>query len=221
MIKLDRATKYVRMKGINKAIIDDVSFVIPRGKSLALLGRNGAGKSTLLQLIAGTLDLDRGRIIREGKISWPLGFQGSFQSKLTGEQNVRFVARIYGADTEELVSYVAEFAELGPFFRAPVSTYSSGMKARLAFGISMGIRFDYYLVDEITAVGDSNFKKKSQRTFKDRLKDSDVIMVSHSAATLRSYCDSGIVLENGKLTYYDALEDAIAVHESNMKRHYA
>jgi capsular polysaccharide transport system ATP-binding protein len=219
MIRLDRATKLVRMKGVRKTIIDDVSLTIPRGKSVGLLGRNGAGKSTLLQIIAGTLDLDSGRIVKEGKISWPLGFQGSFQGNLSGEQNVRFVARIYGVDTEELVAYVKEFAELGEFFQAPVRTYSSGMKARLAFGVSMGVRFDYYLVDEITAVGDTNFKRKSQKVFKERLSGSDVIMVSHSSQALRDYCSTGIVLEDGKLTYYDDLEQAIDVHENNMKRH--
>ncbi|SMF22268.1 capsular polysaccharide transport system ATP-binding protein [Xaviernesmea oryzae] len=218
MIRLERATKLVRMKGISKPIIDDVSFVIPRGKSVGLLGRNGAGKSTLLQIIAGTLELDKGRVIRQGKISWPLGFAGSFQGNLSGEQNVRFVARIYGVDTEELVAYVADFAELGAFYKAPVRTYSSGMKARLAFGVSMGVKFDYYLVDEITAVGDTNFKRKSQQVFKERLKGSDVIMVSHSSSTLRDYCESGIVLEDGKLTYYENLEDAIVVHERNMTR---
>lgn len=218
MIKLERASKTVYFKGVSKPIINDVSFVIPRGKSVGLLGRNGAGKSTLLRIIAGTLDLDRGRIVRDGKISWPLGFQGSFQANLSGEQNVRFVARIYGVDTDTLVAYVAEFAELGAFFKAPVKTYSSGMKARLAFGVSMGIKFDYYLVDEITAVGDSNFKKKSQYVFRERLASSDVIMVSHSTSTLRDYCRTGVVLENGKLTYYSEIEDAIAAHEQNMKR---
>ena len=183
------------------------------------MGRNGAGKSTLLQIMAGTLPLDSGRVVREGKISWPLGFQGSFQPGLSGEQNVRFVARIYGVDTEELIDYVADFAELGDFFRAPVRTYSSGMKARLAFGVSMGIKFDYYLVDEITAVGDANFKRKCHAVFQERLQGSDVIMVSHSASALRDYCETGIVLEDGKLTYYDDLEQAIGVHENNMKRH--
>jgi capsular polysaccharide transport system ATP-binding protein len=216
---LERATKEVRMKGVRKMIIDNVSVTFPRGKSIGLLGRNGAGKSTLLQIIAGTLELDRGRIIRQGKISWPLGFQGSFQGNLSGEQNVRFVARIYGVNTDELVAYVAEFAELGQFYHAPVRTYSSGMKARLAFGVSMGINFDYYLVDEITAVGDTNFKRKSQQTFKEKLSNSDVIMVSHSTGTLRDYCQTGIVLENGQMTYYDDINEAIAVHESNMKRH--
>ncbi|HTO31728.1 MAG TPA: ABC transporter ATP-binding protein [Pararhizobium sp.] len=217
MIRLEQATKFARTKGINKPIIERASLVLQRGKSIGLLGRNGAGKSTLLRLIAGTIRLDSGRIIRHGKISWPLGFAGSFQATMTGEQNVRFVARIYGVDTRELIQYVEEFAELGPFFKAPVGTYSSGMRARLAFGLSMGVNFDYYLVDEITAVGDANFKKKCKVVFESRLQDSDVIMVSHSTTTIRDYCDCGVVMENGKLTYYDDIEDAIGAHNRNMK----
>ncbi|WP_428427456.1 ABC transporter ATP-binding protein [Pararhizobium sp.] len=217
MIRLEQATKFARTKGIKKPIINGASLVLQRGKSIGLLGRNGAGKSTLLRLIAGTIRLDSGRIIRKGKISWPLGFQGSFQGTMTGEQNVRFVARIYGVDTRELIAYVEEFADLGQFFKAPVGTYSSGMKARLAFGLSMGVNFDYYLVDEITAVGDTNFKKKCQVVFESRLQDSDVIMVSHSTSTIRAYCDCGVVMENGKLTYYDDIEDAISAHDGNMR----
>lgn len=217
MIRFEQATKYARTKGIKKPIIEDASLTLNRGKSVGLLGRNGAGKSTLLRLIAGAIKLDQGRIIRHGKISWPLGFQGSFQSAMTGEQNVRFVARIYGVDTEQLVAYVQDFAELGLFFKAPIGTYSSGMKARLAFGLSMGISFDYYLVDEITAVGDANFKKKCQAVFETKLKNSDVIMVSHSTGTIRDYCDCGVVLENGKLIYYEDVEDAIRAHDRNMK----
>ncbi|TCM54474.1 capsular polysaccharide transport system ATP-binding protein [Rhizobium sp. PP-F2F-G48] len=220
MIQLERATKFAKAKGVTKTILNDVSFTIPRGRSLALLGRNGAGKSTLLQIIAGTLHLDKGTVRRDAKVSWPLGFAGSFQGSLSGEQNVRFVARIYGVDTESLVEYVRDFAELGEFFRAPVQTYSSGMKARLAFGISMGVKFDYYLVDEVTAVGDTNFKRKSHQVFKERLKGSDVIMVSHSTSTLKDYCHSGVVLEDGKLIYFENLADAVRVHEENMARSY-
>jgi capsular polysaccharide transport system ATP-binding protein len=217
MIRLESATKFAKAKGIKKTILDKVNLTIPRGKSVGLLGRNGAGKSTLLRLIAGTLRLDSGRIVRQGLVSWPLGFAGSFQPSLTGEQNVRFVARIYGVDTQELISYVKDFAELGAFFQAPVGAYSSGMKARLAFGLSMGVKFDYYLVDEITAVGDTNFKNKCKAVFETRLQDSDVIMVSHSTQTIRSYCDCGIVLERGKLTYYESVDEAIEIHTRNMK----
>lgn len=218
MIEIRNATKIARTKGISKPILRDVTLSIPRGKSVGLLGRNGAGKSTLLRLIAGATRLDRGQIIRRAKVSWPLGFAGSFHAAMTGEQNVRFVARVYGADSDELIEYVEEFAELGAFFRAPISNYSSGMKARLAFGLSMGINFDYYLVDEVTAVGDTNFKRKCRDVFNGKLAKSDVIMVSHSNGTIREYCSSGIVLEDGNLTYFDDVEDAIRVHNDNMKR---
>jgi capsular polysaccharide transport system ATP-binding protein len=218
MIRLDRVTKSFKLKGETRFITKDVSFTIPRGDSIGLLGRNGAGKSTLLKLIAGTIKPTSGRIIRLANVSFPLGFQGSFNGSLTGEQNVRFVARIYGHDTDELVDYVQDFAELGKSYYMPVKSYSSGMKARLAFGVSMGIDFDYYLVDEITAVGDSNFKKKCRRVFEEKLQNSDIIMVSHSNSSLKEYCSTGIVLEDGSLTFFENINDAIKMHSENMAR---
>ena len=218
MIRLDRLTKRFKLKGEMRYIARDVSFTVPRGNSIGLLGRNGAGKSTLLRLIAGTIKPSSGRIIRLANVSFPLGFQGSFNGSLTGEQNVRFVARIYGHDTEQLVDYVQDFAELGKSYYMPVKSYSSGMKARLAFGVSMGIDFDYYLVDEITAVGDSNFKKKCKRVFEEKLQDSDIIMVSHSNGALKEYCTTGIVLEDGNLTFFNDIDDAISMHNDNMAR---
>ncbi|MEJ8476299.1 ABC transporter ATP-binding protein [Roseibium algae] len=218
MIRLDHVTKSFKHKNEMRYIVKDVSFTIPRGDSIGLLGRNGAGKSTLLRLIAGTIKPTAGRIHRFAHVSFPLGFQGSFNGSLTGEQNVRFVARIYGCDTEELVEYVRDFAELENAYQMPVKTYSSGMKARLAFGVSMGIKFDYYLVDEITAVGDANFKKKCKRIFEEKLEHSDIVMVSHSNASLKEYCTTGIVLEDGNLTYYPNIDDAIGRHNANMAR---
>ncbi|MBA5776317.1 ABC transporter ATP-binding protein [Stappia sp. F7233] len=217
MIHLDRVSKSFKHKGHRKYIVENVSFSIPRGRSLGLLGRNGAGKSTLLRMIAGIAYPDSGKVIRQARVSWPLGFAGSLHGALTGEQNVRFIARIYNQPTEALVAYVEEFAELGRAFRMPVSTYSSGMRARLAFGVSMSVKFDYYLIDEITAVGDTNFKNKCKDVFHNKLADSDIIMVSHSVKTIREYCQAGVVLENGKLTYFENIEEAIAVHENNMK----
>ncbi|UES36766.1 ABC transporter ATP-binding protein [Roseibium aggregatum] len=218
MIRLDRLTKRFKLKGEMRYIARDVSFTVPRGNSIGLLGRNGAGKSTLLRLIAGTIKPTSGRIIRLANVSFPLGFQGSFNGSLTGEQNVRFVARIYGHDTEQLVDYVQDFAELGKSYYMPVKSYSSGMKARLAFGVSMGIDFDYYLVDEITAVGDSNFRKKCKLVFEEKLQNSDIIMVSHSNASLKEYCTTGIVLEDGNLTFFNDIDDAINMHNDNMAR---
>ncbi|WP_118134264.1 ABC transporter ATP-binding protein [Oceanicella sp. SM1341] len=217
MIVFNNVTKYFSTRVGEKWIVRNLDLTIPRGRSIGLLGRNGAGKSTLLKMISGSLDPDEGRIDRHGRISFPLGFSGSFHPGLSGAQNVRFVARVYGVDTEQLVEYVQEFAELGAFLHEPMQNYSSGMRARLAFGVSMGIAFDYYLVDELTAVGDDNFKRKCRAVFDQRLQSSDVVMASHSTSTLRSYCQTGAVLENGELTYYEDIEEAIEVHLRNMR----
>ena len=198
------------------AVLHGVSFDVPEGGVFVLLGRNGAGKSTLLEMIAGTIRPDSGRIVSDGTISWPVGFGGSFHRDLTGAENVRFIARVYGVDTDDLIHFVEDFAELGKFFHMPVRSYSSGMKSRLAFGASMGIRFDTYLVDETTAVGDAVFKRKSRAIFADRMKQSSAIMVNHSMNQIRQFCNAGVVLEHGRLTYFEDLEEAIAVHEASM-----
>jgi len=213
VIRFENLTKSFQVRGERRIVIDNLNLTLPTGRSLALLGRNGAGKSTLLQMIAGTMRPDSGRIISDGSMSWPVGFGGSFHGELTGAQNVRFIARIYGVDTESLLDFVADFAELGDFFHMPVRAYSSGMKSRLTFGASMGIRFDTYLVDEVTAVGDATFKRKSRAVFVDRMRHSSAIMVSHSMGQLRQFCNAGIVLEDGQMQYFDDLDEAIAQHE--------
>ena len=216
MIRFEHLTKSFHLRGERKVVIDDLNLTLPTGKSLALLGRNGAGKSTLLEMIAGTMRPDSGRIVSDGSISWPVGFGGSFHGELTGAQNVRFIARIYGVDTDGLIAFVEDFAELGKYFDMPVRSYSSGMRSRLTFGASMGIHFDTYLVDEVTAVGDAAFKRKSRAVFAERMKTSSAIMVNHSMGQVRQYCDAGIVLENGQMQYFDDLEEAIAMHEAIM-----
>jgi capsular polysaccharide transport system ATP-binding protein len=218
MIEFRNVAKSYATHGRPKVILDGLTLSLPTGAKIGVLGRNGAGKSTLLGMISGTVKPDRGEIRSYASVSWPLGFAGSFAGDLTGAQNVRFVARIYGVDTDALVAYVEDFAELGEFIDMPVRSYSSGMKARLAFGMSMGIAFDWYLVDEITAVGDAAFRRKSLAVFKHRLKDSGMLMVSHSTATIRSYCTSGLVIENGRARYYPDVKTAIAAHERNMAR---
>ena len=217
MIIFENVTKRFRTAGRPKVIVENESFVIPDGARIGLLGRNGAGKSTLMRMIAGIAAPDRGRVRRTNLVSWPLGFAGSFHTAMTGAQNTRFVARLYGRDTREMSDYVEEFAELGDYFHMPVRSYSSGMKARLAFGVSMGIAFDCYLVDEITAVGDTNFRRKAQAVFDTRLGTSDVIMISHSPTSLKRFCTSGIVLADGRMTYYENIDDAIEVHEASME----
>lgn len=217
MIRLENLTKTFWIKGERKVVIDDLSLSLPTGKSLALLGRNGAGKSTLLEIIAGTLPADNGRVLSDGTISWPVGLAASFHGDLTGAENVCFVARIYGVDTDELVHFVGEFAELGRSYHMPMRTYSSGMRSRLTFGASMGIKFDTYLVDEVTAVGDQSFKRKSQAVFAERMRSSSAILVNHSMGEVRKFCNAGVVLEGGKAEYYEDLEEAIAVHESALR----
>lgn len=216
MIEFRHVSKAYRTRGAPKVVLDDLSLVLPAGTTVGVLGRNGAGKSTLLGMVAGTVRPDSGEIRRHASISWPLGFSGSFHPDLTGAQNVRFVARIYGADTDALVAYVEDFAELGEFLDMPVRSYSSGMRARLAFGMSMGIAFDWYLVDEITAVGDSAFRAKCLAVFRSRLRNSGLLMTSHSPNSIRAYCRSGLVLERGRAIFYPDVEEAIAHHERNM-----
>lgn len=215
MIEFRNVSKAYLTPASRKVVLDRFSLRLPAGSKVGVLGRNGAGKSTMLGMVAGVVRPDAGAIRRHGAISWPLGFGGSFHTGLTGRQNVRFVARIYGVDTDALIDYVADFAELGDFMDMPMRTYSSGMKARLAFGMSMGIAFDWYLVDELTAVGDSRFKKKSLALFRSRLADAGLMMVSHSINTLRTYCTSGLVLESGRATYYPDIAEAVDVHERN------
>ncbi len=216
MIRIENLTKVFSLDGRSKVVADNINVTFPTGRSVALLGRNGAGKSTLLQMIAGTQDPTAGRIVSTGTISWPVGFAGSFHPDLTGAQNARFIGRIYGVDTDELIDFVEEFAGLGTHFRLPFRTYSAGMRSRLAFGVSMGIHFDTYLVDEITAVGDAAFRSKSDRMFKARLEHAGAVVVSHSMAQIRALCDAAAVLENGTLTYFDDVEEGIARHNRNM-----
>ncbi|ABV95799.1 ATPase (plasmid) [Dinoroseobacter shibae DFL 12 = DSM 16493] len=217
MIRFENLTKRFVVKGYVKTVMENVSLTIPSKTSVALLGRNGAGKSTLLKMIAGTVDPTSGEILSSGTISWPVGFAGSFHPDMTGAQNTKFLARVYGIDTQALTDFVEDFAELGDHFRQPFRSYSSGMKSRLAFGISMGIKFDTYLVDEVTAVGDAAFKKKASAMFQDRMADAGAVFVSHSMGHVREMCDVGIVIENGQLTYHEDIHEAIAHHESNMK----
>ena len=216
MIQLVNLNKKFLTPSGSKVVADNINVTFPTGEAVGLIGRNGAGKSTLMNMISGQIKPDSGNIKRTGTISWTVGFAGSFHRDMTGAQNTKFIARVYGVDTQELADYVEEFAELGPHFHVPVRNYSSGMKARLAFGVSIGIPFDTYLVDEVTAVGDAAFKRKSRIAFRDRMQNAGAIVVNHSMAQLKKLCKSGAILENGKLTYYDDIEEAIYVHHINM-----
>ena len=216
MIRFESLSKRFATGGARTVIVDDVTMALPRRKSIALLGRNGAGKSTLLQMIAGHQKPDAGRIIVDGSVSWTVGLGGTFHPELTGAQNTRFVARIYGVDPTDLMDFVADFAELGHHFQLPVRTYSQGMKARLTFGLSMGIAFDTYLVDEVTATGDAAFREKSHAVFRDRIQRAGALIVSHNLEELRALCDAALVLEGGQLQYFASVEEGIAAHRAHL-----
>jgi capsular polysaccharide transport system ATP-binding protein len=216
MIRFEHLTKGFDVNGQRKLVIDDLNLTLERGRSLALLGRNGAGKSTLMQIIAGNMRPDRGRVVTDGTRSWPVGLAGAVHPNLTGAQNVRFIARVYGVDTGELVDFVQDFAQLGAHFHMEVRTYSAGMRSRLNFGLSMGIKFDTYLIDEVTGAGDAAFRARSAALFQDRMQSSDAIMVNHNLGELKEFCNAAIVLEHGKLRVFDDLEEAIALHKRNM-----
>ncbi len=217
MIRFENLTKSFEVNGRRKVVIDNLTLTIGTGRSLALLGRNGAGKSTLMSIIAGNMRPDAGQVLSDGTISWPIGQTGAVHPQMTGAQNARFLARVYGVDSGELVEFVEDFARLGEHFHMPVRTYSSGMKARLAFGLSMGVKFDIYLIDEVTSAGDAAFRARSAALFHERMATSDAIMVNHNLNDLKEFCDAALILEHGKLSYFDDLEEAIELHKRNMR----
>ena len=216
MIVFDRVSKHYPVRGGRRVtVLEEFSGVLRRGVNVGILGKNGAGKSTLMRLIAGGEPPSSGAIYREGRISWPLGFAGGFNATMTGRQNLRFISRLYDVDYEEVCAYVEEFSELGRFMDEPIRSYSSGMRARLAFGACMAIDFDYYLIDEVIAVGDASFRKKCRAIFEERRERASVLLVSHSSSFLKQFCDIGGVLADGKLTFYDTLDEAMEVHAVN------
>jgi|TARA_Y100001001_G_scaffold2852_1_gene3342 capsular polysaccharide transport system ATP-binding protein len=198
-------------------VLKDVNFTIPDNVSVGLLGRNGAGKSTLLRIIGGMDSPDKGTVNRDCRVSWPIGLGGGFQGSMTGRQNVKFVARIHGGGDRipEIISRVQDFAEIGKAFDQPVKTYSSGMRSRLAFGLSLAFDFDVYLSDEATAVGDAAFKAKATKAFKDRVGKASIVMVSHQVGMLKDLCQAGVWINNGTATWFDDINEAInSYHKS-------
>ena len=216
-VRLFRVTKRYPVRRGHRTVLDRVNFDFPRGRSVAVLGLNGAGKSTLIRLIAGAEEPTSGRIERYARISWPLGFAGGYAGNMTGKENVRFVARIYGCDVEAVEDFVRAFADIGQHYFMPMRTYSAGMRARLAFGLSMAIDFDCYLVDEILAVGDAVFRQRCEEMFSEKLKHADMIMVAHSPALLRKYCSASAILLDGKLQFFPDLEEGIKAYNELIK----
>ena len=222
MIKIENLTKSYRTPKGRHYVFKDLNIELPSGKSIALIGRNGAGKSTLLRMIGGIDRPDSGKIVTDSSISWPVGLSGGFQGSLTGRENVKFVARLYAKKEElkEKVAFVEEFSELGKYFDMPIKTYSSGMRSRLGFGLSMAFKFDYYLVDEITAVGDARFKKKCLDIFNSKRRYSNFLMVTHSLNLLKQYCDIAIYIgRSNEVTYFEDVGDAIDTYTKDVSKY--
>ena len=187
--------------------------------SVGLIGANGAGKSTLLRLIAGMDSPERGEVIRHSRVSWPVGLAGGMQNNMTGRQNVKFVARVQGsspAEVKRVIEFVEDFAEIGSAFDEPIRTYSSGMRSRISFGLSLAFDFDVYISDEATAVGDRSFKAKAKALFESKVGKASLIMVSHGEGILKELCDSAIYLKNGKAYWYDDINLAIEVYHKDV-----
>ncbi|EHL6353028.1 ABC transporter ATP-binding protein [Escherichia coli] len=219
MIKIENLTKSYRTPTGRHYVFKDLNIEIPSGKSVAFIGRNGAGKSTLLRMIGGIDRPDSGKIITNKTISWPVGLAGGFQGSLTGRENVKFVARLYAKQEElkEKIEFVEEFAELSKYFDMPIKTYSSGMRSRLGFGLSMAFKFDYYIVDEVTAVGDARFKEKCAQLFKEKHKESSFLMVSHSLNSLKEFCDVAIVFkDDNAVSFHENVQEGIEEYKNNI-----
>jgi capsular polysaccharide transport system ATP-binding protein len=208
VIALDGVAKAYPTAGGRKIVLDDATVEFASGHNFGILGANGAGKSTLIRLLAGSEMPDRGRISRHARVSFPLGFGGTFHGALCGRENVAFIARVYGASLAATIRFVEEFAELGEYFDMPVDTYSAGMRARLAFGTCLAIDFDVYLIDEVTEIGDERFRRRCAAAFRERLRRSDIILATHNSHTIRQYCDRGAILAGGRLELFDDIASA-------------
>jgi len=214
MIVCESLCKSYRVGHGRKRVLDNVNLTFKRGDRVGLLGRNGAGKTTLIKMIGGVEIPTSGRIIRTMTSSWPLGFHGGFQGSLTGYDNARFIARIYGRDYKDLRDFVEDFTELGGQLRMPVKAYSSGMRARLAFGLSLAIEFDCYLIDEVIMVGDRNFQLKCHAEIFEKRSDRALLLATHGPEYIREYCNLAVILRNGCAEVYDDIEEALAIYET-------
>ncbi|RUM68005.1 MAG: ABC transporter ATP-binding protein [Sulfurovum sp.] len=213
MIELKNVSKSFKTKHGRKYILKDMSIVIPSDKNIGILGRNGTGKSTIMHMLGQIEFPDKGTITSDKSFSWPLGLRGGFVGNMTGKANIKFVCRLYGKSAKEIkktVEFVKEFSELDDYFDMPIKTYSAGMKSRLSFGLSLSFDFDYLLIDETLSVGDARFRKKSKEALLKKIETCNVLLVSHDMGTLRDICDVGIVVDKGKMSYFDNINNAIA-----------
>ncbi len=206
--------RYTTRQGVGDWVLRGVNLIIPRGRSVGLIGRNGAGKSTLLRIIGGADYATYGKVTHYCRVSWPMG-NGGVEGTLTGRQNAKFICRLHGfeKDMKQRIKRIEDFAELGPYFDKQVQTYSGGMRSRLQFALSLAFDFDVYISDEVTSAGDAKFRNKAKNAFKKLANKASIIMVSHDNTTLKQFCESGIFLNNGTATWYDKIDDAIKAYE--------
>lgn len=215
MIACENLWKSYKTGHGSKTVLKGINFSIAKGEKVAILGRNGAGKTTLIKQLGGVELPDRGRIVRNMSASWPIGFNGGFQGSLTGYDNARFIARIYGRDYADLRDFVSDFSELGDALARPVKTYSSGMRARLAFALSLAIEFDCYLIDEVILVGDQSFQRKCHEELFTKRGDRAMIIVSHDMHTVRNVCDRAFIIRDGVANYHEDIDSAVEEYESS------
>jgi len=218
IIVQDVHKRYQTDHGPGKWVLQGVTFTIPRNLSVGLIGANGAGKSTLLRIIGGVDHANRGKVLRQCRVSWPMGFGGGLQGSLTGRQNAKFVCRIHGheQDIPDRLAFIQDFAEIGDAFDQPVKTYSSGMKSRLQFGLSLAFNFDVYISDEVTSTGDAAFKNKAAAAFKKLADHASMIMASHSDATLKQFCSAGIWIHEGQAHWFDQIDNALKAYKDSI-----
>lgn len=216
MIKAENIFKVYSTRSGDRVVLNDISFTLEKGQKLGILGRNGAGKSTLVRLISGAEQPTSGIITRNMSVSWPLAFGGAFQGSLTGLDNVRFISRIYKQDYSRNIEFVEEFTELGLYLREPVRSYSQGMRARLAFAMSMIIEFDCYLIDEVSAVGDARFHEKCEIELFQKRRDRAMLIISHDTNYVKNHCSHFSVLHDGHMIFYSDFEEAYANHMHNL-----
>jgi len=212
MIRLEHVSKRYSVRNGAVQVLDDVTLTVRRGEKVGILGRNGVGKSTLIRLIGGAELPTSGTISRSMSVSWPLAFGGAFQNSLTGLDNLRFICRTYGVSYPDKVNFVREFAELGQYLNEPVHTYSAGMRARLAFALSMAVEFDCFLIDEVIAVGDMRFQEKCNHELFGKRGDRALIIASHIDYSIRLHCDTAAVLHEGRLHRFDDVESAFSFY---------
>lgn len=213
MLVVHGLTKQFIRDGSPRILFRDLSFALPRDGRLAILGRNGQGKSTLLKILGGVLWPTAGEVKWSMSASWPIGFGGAFQGGMSGLDNIRFLARIYRRHANTMIDRVQRFAELDDALSMPVKHYSSGMRARLAFGLSLAIEFDCYLIDEVIAVGDAVFRGKCERELFGSRGDRAFIIASHDMQLIKQTCSSAIVIESGVAKRFEDIDLAVQIYQ--------